>query len=171
MESDIRLTPTSYIVLGLVEAAGEATPYELKKVVAAGLANFWTIHHAQLYTEPKRLAEAGFLNERRETGGRRRKRYTVTEAGREALQEWLSTPTKTLTVGRIPSFLKLALGSDPKALAENQLPAQRRKLAEYEALQAQLSPEMQGNVRIVVELGVEMQQELVRCWKHVAERA
>jgi DNA-binding PadR family transcriptional regulator len=171
MGNDIRLTSTSYIVLGLVEAAGEATPYELKKTVAAGLVNFWTIHHAQLYAEPKRLAEAGFLNERRETAGRRRKQYTTTEAGREALRQWLSTPTKELTAGRIPSFLKLALGGDPKALAENQLPAQREKLAEYEALQAQLGPEIQRNVRIVVDLGVEMQQELVRYWKHVAERA
>jgi len=33
----IRLTPTSYIVLGLIDACGEATPYELKQMVAAGV--------------------------------------------------------------------------------------------------------------------------------------
>ena len=53
---EIRLTPTSYIVLGLLEFAGESTPYGLKQLVSASVGNFWTLHHAQLYTEPERLA-------------------------------------------------------------------------------------------------------------------
>ena len=61
MSNEIRLTPTSYIVLGLLEAAGEATPYDLKQMVAVGLGNFWSLQHAQLYTEPERLAGAGYL--------------------------------------------------------------------------------------------------------------
>ena len=64
MSSELRLTPTSYIVLGLIEAAGEATPYDLKRMVAVSLGNFWTLQHAQLYTEPERLAAAGHLSER-----------------------------------------------------------------------------------------------------------
>ena len=69
----MQLTPTSYIVLGLLEAAdGEATPYDLKQAVAASVGNFWSIPHSQLYAEPERLARAGYLTEERETHGRRR---------------------------------------------------------------------------------------------------
>src|SRR4051795_12119329 len=90
------LTPTSYIVLGLIDLCGEATPYDLKGLVAATLGNFWTVQHAQLYTETARLAEDGLLDERREEEGRRRKIYSVTKAGREALSEWTSRPTSEL---------------------------------------------------------------------------
>jgi DNA-binding PadR family transcriptional regulator len=86
VSSEIRLTPTSYIVLGLIELCEEATPYDLKQAVAGGRGNFWTHQHAQLYTEPERLAGAGYLSERREEGGRRRRHYRVTERGREALR-------------------------------------------------------------------------------------
>ena len=58
---ELRLTPISYIVLGLLSWAGEATPYRLKQLVAASVGNFWTLQHAQLYTEPERLAKAGYL--------------------------------------------------------------------------------------------------------------
>ena len=57
------------MVLGLIEFAGEATPYQLKQVAAVSVGNFWTLQHAQLYSEPERLAAAGLLDEKREEGG------------------------------------------------------------------------------------------------------
>jgi DNA-binding PadR family transcriptional regulator len=84
MSSEIRLTPTSYIVLGLIEGGGEATPYDLKQAVAASLGDFWTLQHAQLYTEPERLAGAGYLKERREEGGRRRRHYSTSPCSRSS---------------------------------------------------------------------------------------
>ncbi|CAA9496763.1 MAG: hypothetical protein AVDCRST_MAG17-1035, partial [uncultured Solirubrobacterales bacterium] len=60
------LTATSYIVLGLLERAGEATPYELKQAIARSVGNFWSVPHSQLYSEPERLSKAGLLAERRE---------------------------------------------------------------------------------------------------------
>ena len=65
----IQLTQTSYVVLGLVDQAGEATPYDLKQIVAATIGNFFSIPHSQLYAEPERLAKAGYLTERRERTG------------------------------------------------------------------------------------------------------
>jgi PadR family transcriptional regulator, regulatory protein AphA len=44
----IQLTQTSYVVLGLVEQAGEATPYDLKQIVAATVGGFFSIPHSQL---------------------------------------------------------------------------------------------------------------------------
>ena len=84
---DIELTPTSYIVLGLVDWAREATPYQLKQLVAGGLANLWSVPHAQLYTEPERLAGAGYREGTQETGGRRRRTYRITDTGRTGIAD------------------------------------------------------------------------------------
>jgi len=121
-------------VLGLIERVGEATPYELKGLVAAGVGNFWSLHHAQLYTEPVRLTRAGYLKETREPGGRRRKRYTLTVAGREALSEWLAESTGELPELRDAALLRLFFDADAAPLAEAQLAAHRAKLREYEHL-------------------------------------
>ncbi|MDQ3741897.1 MAG: PadR family transcriptional regulator, partial [Actinomycetota bacterium] len=91
-----RLTPVSYMVLGLLENAGEATPYQLKQFAARSVGNFWSIQHAQLYTEPERLAKAGLLAEQREEGGRRRRTYSLTDAGRDALAAWRAAPANEL---------------------------------------------------------------------------
>ena len=58
-----RLTAVSYMVLGLVERSGAATPYHLKQVAAQSVGNFCSIQHAQLYTESERLAGASLLEE------------------------------------------------------------------------------------------------------------
>ena len=76
---EIRLTPTSYIVLGLL-ARRERTPYELKTSVAEGVGNMWSLQHTQLYAEPERLAAAGYLTVTQEETGRRRKVYRITVA-------------------------------------------------------------------------------------------
>jgi PadR family transcriptional regulator, regulatory protein AphA len=167
--SDLRLTPTSYIVLGLIDLGGEATPYELKGIAAQGVGNFWSLQHAQLYTETSRLAEAGYLDETREEGGRRRKRYRLTDAGRAALREWVATPTDQFTELRDLALLKLFFGADPGALAKVQLEIHRAKLAEYEALaRGAVDGEPSGPL-ISLEAGIGHEREWVRFWKRLAE--
>jgi PadR family transcriptional regulator, regulatory protein AphA len=166
--SDIRLTATSYIVLGLLERAGTATPYELKQMVANGVGNFWNLHHAQLYTEPERLAEAGHLTETREDGGRRRKHYSLTRQGREALREWLSEPTAEFTELRDPGLLRLFFGGDPKRLAESQLEVHRRKLEEYEQIAATGTGAWPAGPRLTLESGIGHEREWIRFWELIA---
>ncbi|MGH2979269.1 MAG: helix-turn-helix transcriptional regulator [Solirubrobacterales bacterium] len=165
----IQLTQTSYVVLGLVARAGEATPYDLKQIVAATIGGFFSIPHSQLYAEPERLARAGYLSERREPSGRRRKHYALTEKGGRALQEWLRTPTGELYELRDPGLLKLALGGDPKALASAQLAAHGARLEELRRLARTLemasAPEEQ---RLVAEAGVGHAREYIRFWKRIA---
>src|SRR5687767_11698974 len=102
----IRLTAVSYMVLGLVERAGAATPYQLKQVAAQSVGNFWSIQHAQLYTESERLAKGGLLTEEREEGGRRRRIYRLTDAGADALRAWLAEPATDLGELRSPGLLQ-----------------------------------------------------------------
>jgi DNA-binding PadR family transcriptional regulator len=50
---------------------------------------------SRYYVEPKRLAELGYLDARREPGRtRERTVYTLTEKGLEALREWAKTPAR-----------------------------------------------------------------------------
>ena len=135
MQADLRLTPVSYIVLGLIElAGGEATPYRLKQLVPQTVGHFWSVQHAQLYSEPERLAAAGLLEEEREEGGRRRRLYRLTAAGRRALDDWRSEPSGELAELRAPGVLQLFFGADPAELAPLQAEAYRREQAELEAI-------------------------------------
>src|SRR5262249_22987302 len=47
-----------------------------------------------LYEEPRRLAAMGLAHAQKEPGrGRGRNRYSITDAGRQALRAWLATPS------------------------------------------------------------------------------
>ena len=164
----IGLTPTSYIVLGLLEAAGSGTPYDLKRMVAASIGNFWSLQHAQLYTEPERLAAAGLLSEKRERGGRRRKTYSLTADGRAALKEWRETPTDELSELRDPALLKLFLGADPAKLAQPQLDAHHAKLAEYEARRETDPGEGPRGPWLALDAGLAHERVWIDFWEGVA---
>jgi DNA-binding PadR family transcriptional regulator len=169
MSNEIRLTPTSYIVLGLLDAAGgEATPYDLKQMVAVSLGNFWSLQHAQLYSEPERLAKAGYLEERREEGGRRRRHYRIAKRGREALREWLSEPTAELTELRDLALLKVFFGADTKAIGAAQVPAHEERLAEYEELWQTAGEGLTEGMRITLKAGIEAERGWVEFWSRLA---
>jgi DNA-binding PadR family transcriptional regulator len=164
---DIRLTPTSYIVLGLINAAGRATPYDLKRVHQQGLGGFWSLNHAQLYAEPDRLVSGGYLSVEREDGGRRRKLYELTARGREAFADWLATPTEEFTELRDPGLLQLFFGANPGPLAEAQRRIHEERLAQYEALHATAGDWPEG-ARLVLESGIGHEREWLRYWARVA---
>ena len=162
------LTRTSFIVLGLIELSGSATPYDLKMTVAGGLGNFWSVQHAQLYTETARLAADGYLDEKREETGRRRKLYSLTAAGREALHAWAAEPSSEIYELRDVGLLKLFFGADPKVIAPAQLEAHRGKLAEYEALHALAADAAPPGPRLVLESGIAHERVYVEYWERLA---
>ena len=163
-----RLTPTSYVVLGLIEQMEPASPYDLKLAAAAGVGQFWSLPHTQLYSECGRLAEAGLLSERREESGRRRRIYRLTKAGTEALDRWRAEPTGDLYELRDAGLLKLFFGADPKELAPQQLAAHEAKLREYEAqLDQCIAMEAPSGMRHAVEAGIGHEREYVRFWSRL----
>jgi PadR family transcriptional regulator, regulatory protein AphA len=162
---EFRLSAVSYVVLGFVQWAGEATPYRLKQLVAGSVGNFWTLQHAQLYTEPERLAKAGYLTEKRERGGRRRKVYTVTDKGRRALAKWRAEPTDAIPELRAPALLKLFFGADPAALAPLQIEAHRRKLAEYEAIRDSMPDDVPEGPRLALDAGIASARQQIEWWE------
>ena len=166
---EIRLTPTSYIVLGLLDFAGESTPYALKQLVAGSVGYFWTLQHAQLYTEPERLAGAGYVTEKREETGRRRRLYSITESGRRALEDWRTDTTTELAELREPALLKLFFGADPAALAAVQIPANRARLAEYEEIRDSMQPDVPPGPRQALEMGIRFERAAIAFWEELAE--
>ncbi len=161
--SSPRLTEASYIVLGLLEQIGPGTPYDLKRIAQLSTVNFWSVPHTQLYTECARLAQEGLLGEQREQNGRRRRIYTLTDAGRQALESWRSEPTGELEQVRDPATLKLFLGGDPATLAQAQLEAHRRQLLAYEELHAGTGAGPEG-WRLALEAGIGHEREFIRFW-------
>jgi len=163
-----RLTPTSYIVLGLLLAVGEATPYRLKQMVAGSVGYFWSLQHAQLYTEPERLARGGYVTETREEGGRRRKLYRITDKGKAALREWRAESTEALAELRDLGLLKLFFGADPKELAPVQIEAHRRRLSEYERIRDEMTEDVPRGPRLALEAGIRHSQTWISFWEDLA---
>lgn len=168
MPGNPRLTPTSYIVLGLIEL-GEATPYDLKARVAASVGNFWSVPHSALYAEPDRLAAGGYLTVDQEPDGLRRKRYEITAAGRAALDEWRAGPAPRLPEIRDESLLKLFFGADPRAIAATQRDAHREKLRAYEQRAGEDDGSDPRGPWRTLAAGIAHEREWVRYWSELAE--
>ncbi|HEX9710948.1 MAG TPA: PadR family transcriptional regulator [Actinomycetota bacterium] len=171
---DLHLTSTSYVVLGIIEHRGPSTPYDLKVYVAASIGFFWSFPHAQLYSEPDRLVEAGLLTVRREEVGRRRKLYSITASGRGALATWVAEPTDELPEMRNPALLRLFFGwmADPEALsalAARQADAHAARLGAYQQLAASLEgvPEFVFPLS-TLGLGIRYEQLCETFWREVA---
>jgi len=163
--TETRLTPTSYVVLGLIEQMEPASPYDLKRAVAMGVGQFWSLPHTQLYSECGRLAEAGLLSEKREESGRRRRIYRLTKAGKGALERWRTEPTSELYELRDAGLLKLFFGADPSSLAADQLEAHEGRLREYESqLEECRRMKAPAGITHAIEAGIGHEREYVRFW-------
>jgi DNA-binding PadR family transcriptional regulator len=182
--SNERLTPTSYLVLGLLAREGPSTPYELERHVGATLGNFWSFPHTLLYSEPARLAGLGLVTETREQDGRRRRVFTITEAGLHAMEAWLdrphAEPTQLRDLGLLQLFFAdLAPPAARLRLAEQQLAIHRAKLSVYEEdARLERRPEASGRGQRTVEhwrgqtlrMGLLYERAAVEFWEDVAEK-
>ena len=175
--SSVRLGPVSYLVLGITALRGPSTPYDLKRFVQLSIGHFWPFPHTQLYAEPERLAEAGLLEETREEGGRRRRHYTITDAGRERLGEWLeepvTSPTEIRDLGVLKLFFSELTGIDEiVALAHEQAAAHRAKLAVYDGLMERFADRPELATRLLsVELGMRLAHAAAGFWDDVQSAA
>jgi DNA-binding PadR family transcriptional regulator len=96
----------------------------------------WSASASQWYAEPKRLAELGLLHAER-TPGRTHDRthYTLTDAGRAALRDWLAEPSAFTRIQSEPIVRLLAAEYVEPEVLERSLEALREPIAEsYAAL-------------------------------------
>jgi PadR family transcriptional regulator, regulatory protein AphA len=171
----VRLSTTSYVVLGMIALRGPSTPYDLKRAVAHSVGFFWHFPHAQLYSEPDRLAALGLLELKAEDGGRRRKTYSLTDEGRSALRDWLASPTNEHFQMRDLAELKLFFNEvgDPgnvPALAREQIAQHEERIAVYEAMVERFGADPKARPRMItLELGLEMEYAALRFWTALAD--
>lgn len=176
------LTATSYLVLGLLAREGPSTPYELKRHVATTIGHFWSFPHALLYKEPARLAKRGLVTEEREEVGRRRRLFTITDAGEAALRAWLGRPARHPTELRDLAILQLFFAdlestAATLAIAEEQLRLHEAQLAGYEADQRNedrheggpgVTRSMQHWRGVTLRMGLLYERAAVQFWGEVA---
>ncbi|MBV9325104.1 MAG: PadR family transcriptional regulator [Chloroflexi bacterium] len=77
-----------HAVLGLLALRGEASGYDLLQIFKESLDNVWPATQSQLYTELGKLTQAQLVT-LVAAGGRGRKGYALTDAGRAELGHWL----------------------------------------------------------------------------------
>jgi DNA-binding PadR family transcriptional regulator len=102
-----QLSLFSYEILGLVGRDG-AGAHDLLRMARRGRLLDWA-GESQYYVEPKRLAELGYLESRKEPGKtRERTVYSLTARGREALAEYARSPV-TVTPFKSDPLLRLLI--------------------------------------------------------------
>jgi DNA-binding PadR family transcriptional regulator len=178
VSTEPELSRSAYVVLGLVARYGPLTPYDLKARVADSVGHFWPIPRAQLYRDAPRLAELGYLEERAEQGGRRRRVFALTPVGRDVLDAWLADATTTDPETRDPALLKLAFAdlSGPQELSDlavGQAARHAEWLADYRARRASLDPSDPASVARarVLALAILHEQTHVDFWSALADPA
>lgn len=192
------LSASAYVVLGLLEQSGPATPYALDREIQQSVGHFWAFPRSQIYAEAARLVRRGLVVEERESAGRRRRTLSLTQAGRDVLATWLTGPagnagnaTDIHDEGLLRLFFQrheASSAAQVRQLALEQRDAHRRKLAEYRTILASAStpdisapdistPDAAGlggsfepPQAAALEFGLRFEELAVAFWAEVAER-
>ncbi len=169
------LPASSYVILGMLATCGPLTPYEMKKLIDESIGYFWDFPRAQLYVDPQRLEQQGLIAETRETTGRRRRVYHITEAGKDEARRWLHDPTVTEVELRDAGLLKLYFSSllsrdDVVDLAHRERELHQRRLSTYEKIQAELErdPAM-AFALATLRMGLAYEQLSIAFWEGIAK--
>ncbi|MFF0488532.1 helix-turn-helix transcriptional regulator [Nocardia sp. NPDC004068] len=164
----MRLTPTSYVVLGLVRWTPRSTAYELERTIRATVSHMWTIQRSQIYREPARLVDAGLLSAELDDEGRQKTRFSITKPGREALDKWLGQTPEEMPQMRDLAMLKVFFGADPQSIARVRLLAHQARLKEYELLREVGSLSPPGPL-VAVEAAIAHERTSIRYWNELAK--
>jgi DNA-binding PadR family transcriptional regulator len=107
-----RSNRTRYTVLGTL-THGPRTGYDIKKFIEGSIANFWRESYGQIYPTLKALAAEGLVTRevQEQEGKPDRYVYSLTDAGRSELREWLVEPAEP-QVPRLELLLKLFFGAE-----------------------------------------------------------
>jgi PadR family transcriptional regulator AphA len=85
---------TAYVLLGMLSIEPNKSGYDLRKAVESSVGYFWGESYGQIYPTLKQLAAEGLIAPSKPSSApkQRRQEYSLTDAGRLCLQEWLAQP-------------------------------------------------------------------------------
>ncbi len=139
-----------YSVLGFLTGK-PMSGYDIKRRIDGSITNFWNENYGQIYPVLKQLVELGWATREDDpdAGGRRRHLYTITEAGRHALQAWLAQPTGP-PVHRYEHLLKLFFGGEVTPSVSIELIEEKRRqsseeLERYRSIENDIRAQAEGH--------------------------
>jgi DNA-binding PadR family transcriptional regulator len=157
--SSDRLNPLSYVVLTLIGEGG-ASAHDLVDMTRRGARLYWSAAPSKIYAEPKRLERLGYVTSRRLPGRtRERSWYTLTDAGREVLREWVARPSSFPRIYHEAVCRVLCADIAGEAAVLESVRALRAEVAELEGLLAEADrvtpslPHREPSLRLVHSLG------------------
>src|ERR1700761_1644592 len=91
MASEGGATPNA--LLGLL-SLGPMSGYDIRQLIPQSIGHFWSESYGQIYPALKALTTEGLVTKKteRKKGRPDRNIYSLTEAGRKQLTEWLAIP-------------------------------------------------------------------------------
>ncbi len=132
-----------YAILGLL-SLGDFTGYDLSKRFTGSIGFFWSAKHSQIYPELAKLSDEGCVTFRQVEQDSRpnKKLYSITESGRQDLQDWLASPLEPRSF-KDPVLLRAFCASrmdreDLCAQLEETAQANRDRLHVYQEIEASL---------------------------------
>jgi DNA-binding PadR family transcriptional regulator len=164
-----KLDPSAFLVLGMIRL-GARSGYEIKQAVELSLRLFWTISPAQIYPSLERLERAGLVRGKAEPLGKRRRRtFTITNAGRAMLRNWLRQrgpiPFELRDIGLVKLFFADALDqNDALALLTAVKRRSEERVATLRSIEpAAASTEHEGNVypMLTLKMGIAFHQAML----------
>ncbi len=85
---------TAYVILGILSIEPNKSGYDIRKAVEGSVGYFWGESYGQIYPALKRLAAEGLIvpSGLPSATRKRRQEYSLTDAGRACLRDWLAVP-------------------------------------------------------------------------------
>jgi PadR family transcriptional regulator, regulatory protein AphA len=85
---------TAYVILGILSIDPNKSGYDIRKAVEGSVGYFWGESYGQIYPTLKRLAAEGLIIPSGLPSATRKRRqvYSLTDAGRACLRDWLAVP-------------------------------------------------------------------------------
>lgn len=142
-----------YALLGVLSIC-PGSGYDVKKFMEQSTSNFWNESYGQIYPMLKQLVDEGLATSHAEKqeGKPERYIYTLTEKGKEELQQWLAEPIEH-AVERNELLLKLFYGGHIP-IAKN-----IEHVQAFQTLQSQLLEKYKG-IEQLLQAGAVQQPEL-----------
>lgn len=83
-----------HIILGIISSNDDrVTGKEITDYVQREIGEFWQVAHSQVYPELKRMVADQWITSHAVPGNDKEKQYSMTDLGRQILDDWLSLPS------------------------------------------------------------------------------
>jgi DNA-binding PadR family transcriptional regulator len=163
-----------HAVLTIVALRGPSSAYDIERFLDLLSGEYWSVPHTQLYRECAQLESAGLLGEKQEKGGRKRRIYSLTKKGRDAVTVWVRTPTdQTMQIRDVAQIKLLAselsTAEDIRTLALRQVADYDRRLELLDTFESRYAdPTLALRIRNIA-MGRAVYEAAREFWMQVAD--